>query len=140
MTKTTITRKEDLKRDWHVIDARGKILGQVASEAAQLLLGKHKPNFTFHLNNGDKVIITNASKIAVTGNKENAKVYSRYSGYPGGIKSETLKQLKARKPDEVIRLAVKGMLPKNKLQKDRMSNLYIYEGESHPHQNIAKDK
>lgn len=140
MTKTTITKKEEITRDWHVIDARGRILGTVASEAAQLLIGKHKPTFVPHLNCGDKVIITNAAKVAVTGNKETQKIYSHYTGFPGGIKSENLKSLRARKPEDIIKKAIKGMLPKNKLQNERMKNLYIYAGDEHPHQNLVKGK
>ena len=127
------TKKEDVKRDWMQIDASGKILGKVATEIADLLIGKHKPTYTPHVNVGDKVVVTNAEKIAVTGRKLDQKTYYRHTGYPGGIRSETLSQLLERRPDEVVRKAVKGMLPKNKLLKQRMKNLYIYAGAEHPH-------
>lgn len=131
--KSTTTRKEDIKRDWHLIDASGMVLGRVATDIAGLLIGKHKASYTPNLNVGDKVVVTNVSKIAVTGNKKSSKVYYRHSGYPGSVKSEALGTLLDRNPSEALRRAVKGMLPKNKLTKARMKNLHIYTGSDHPH-------
>lgn len=131
--KTTMPKKEDIVPNWHFIDVNGKILGRVASDIATLLMGKHKAEYMSHINVGDKVVVTNASKVAVTGNKMEDKVYKRVSQYPGSVKEENLSSLLDRRPDEVIRRAVKRMLPKNKLVKERINNLYIYAGESHPH-------
>lgn len=134
MQRTHTPTHTKIERDWHLMDANGKVLGRLATEIAQLLIGKHKANFTPNMNTGDKVVVLNAEKIEVTGKKMTDKVYHRYTGYPGGIKSESLEKLLARKPTEVIKKAVYGMLPKNKLRKQRMSNLYIYAGEKHPHE------
>ena len=121
--KTTVTRKEDIQRDWHFINVENEILGVVASDIAQILLGKNKPNYTPNLNMGDNVVVTNASKVVVTGNKLDNKVYKKPTGYPGAVKEETLRHLMKRRPTEALRRAVYGMLPKNKLRKKRMQNL-----------------
>jgi large subunit ribosomal protein L13 len=109
-------------------------LGKVAAEVSVLLTGKNKPNFSPNINVGDKVVVINAEKVAVSGSKLKRKVYHRVTGYPGTVKSETLEKLLSRKPPEAIRKAVYGMLPKNKLRKKRMGNLYVYQGTEHPHQ------
>ena len=131
--KTYSTKASEIKRQWHEIDASGKILGKVATEAASLLMGKHKPIFSRHLDSGDFVVITNAEKIRVTGNKSKQKLYYRHSGYPGGLKSISLEKLLQTDPTRVIEHAVKGMLPKNRLRAGMMKRLKVYAGEAHPH-------
>jgi len=131
--KTYSTKASEIKRQWHTIDASGKVLGKVATEAASLLMGKHKPIFTRHLDSGDFVVITNAEKIRVTGNKSQQKLYYRHSGYPGGLKSISLEKLSQTEPTRVIEYAVKGMLPKNRLRDGMMKRLKVYVGEAHPH-------
>jgi large subunit ribosomal protein L13 len=132
--KTFIAKKEGTSRDWYLIDARDKVLGRVAVEIARRLRGKHKPEFTPHTDTGDFIVVINAEKIALTGKKLDDKVYYHHSGYPGGIKSITAgKQLK-KKPEEVLRIAVKGMLPKNSLGKLMLKKLKIYAGTDHPHE------
>lgn len=141
MNNTFVMKKEDISRDWHVIDAKNRVLGSVAAEASKLILGKHKPTYTPNLNMGDKVIIINAEQVAVTGNKLQDKVYYRHTNYPGGLRSETLEQLLKRRPEEVVRKAVFGMLPKNKLRKRRITNLHVYKGAEHPHSaNVTVEK
>jgi len=130
--KTYSTKASEIKRQWHTIDASGKILGKVATEAAGLLMGKHKPIFTRHLDSGDFVVITNAEKVKVTGNKTKQKLYYRHSGYPGGLKSISLEKLSQTDPTRVIEYAVKGMLPKNRLRDGMMKRLRVYAGEAHP--------
>ncbi|GIW61291.1 MAG: 50S ribosomal protein L13 [Patescibacteria group bacterium] len=130
-TQTAPTKKQDIQRAWHLIDVKEKILGRVATEIAELLMGKSKPYFVRNLDCGDYVVVINAKDIKVTGNKEEKKVYYRHSGYPGGFKAETLKELKARKPEEVLRRAVKGMLPQNKLRDKMLKRLFIFAGEEH---------
>ncbi len=132
--KTYATKPEDIERRWYVVDAEGKILGRLASEVAKILRGKHKPYFTPHLDTGDYVIVINAAKIRVTGRKLDDKIYYRHSGYPGGLRSATLAEMLKKRPTRVIRLAVRGMLPHNRLGRAMMRKLKIYEGESHPHQ------
>lgn len=132
MTRTYTPNKFDIKPDWHLIDAEGKVLGRLSSEAAKILIGKNKSIFTKNINVGDKVVIINADKIALTGNKMGKKYY-RHTGFPGGIKEETLGDMLNNKPEDLIRNSIKGMLPKNKLNKERMTNLYIYRGTEHPH-------
>ena len=131
--KTFMLRKEDVQRDWYLVDATGKTLGRLASEIAKILMGKHKPTYTPHVDNGDFVVVVNAEKIHVTGKKLEKKIYYWHTGYPGGLKSATLKELLRKKPAEVIRLAVRGMLPKNKLRDRRMKRLKVYAGPEHPH-------
>lgn len=133
VSKTHSPKKENIKPDWHLIDANGQILGKVATQISTLLIGKNKPNFASHINVGDKVVVINAEKVEVTGNKLKTKTYYRHTGYPGSVKAETLEQLLNRRPTEVVKRAVAGMLPQNKLKKERLSNLYIYKGNEHPH-------
>ncbi len=130
----TFTPKEsDVQRAWHVIDAEGKRLGRVATEVANLLRGKHKPIYAPHLDTGDHVIVVNASKLDVPLRKAEDKQYYRHSGYPGGIRSESLGALLARNPERVVRLAVRGMLPKNRLGRAQLKKLRVYAGPTHPH-------
>lgn len=132
--KTYSPKQADIRREWFVIDARDQTLGRLASQVAVLLRGKHKPMFTPHMDTGDFVIIVNADKIRVTGKKLDQKVYYRYSGYPGGVKARTLREQLARNPERVIRLAVRGMLPKNRLGRHMIRKLKVYAGDKHPHQ------
>ncbi len=118
---------------WHVVDAEGVPLGRLASEVAQLLRGKHKPTFAPHMDMGDYVIVVNAEMVVVTGTKETSKVYYRHSGFPGGIKAETVETVRERYPERLIENAVKGMLPKNKLGRATLSKLRVYAGSEHPH-------
>lgn len=132
--KTYSLRKADIKREWHVIDASDQILGRMATRAAVLLMGKHKPIFCSNLDTGDFVVIINAGKIRVTGNnKAKQKTYYRHSGYPGGLKEITLEKLLLAKPTRVIEHAVKGMLPHTRLGAMMIKKLKVYAGEAHPH-------
>lgn len=133
MKKTFAPKKSDIKTSWVLIDAKNKILGKVAAEAAVKLAGKHKAIYTPNAQTGDKVVVINAEKAVVTGDKATTKAYVWHTGYPKGLRHQTLKDLMQKKPTEALRRAIKGMLPKNKLQKERMTNLYIYVGEEHPH-------
>jgi large subunit ribosomal protein L13 len=132
--KTWTPKPEDIRRDWVIVDAEDKILGRLATQIAMRLRGKHKPEFAPHVDNGDFVVVLNADKIRVTGNKLNAKKYYRHSGYPGGIKETGLREMLATKPEEVIRKAVRGMLPKNSLGRQLLKKLKIYAGTEHPHE------
>lgn len=135
MMKTYMAKPKELPpRKWYLIDASGKILGRLATKIATILRGKHLPTFTPHVDMGDHVIVINAEQIKVTGKKLNEKLYFRHSGYPGGFKVTRLKDLLAKKPEMVIYLAVKRMLPKNKLRKRMLKRLRIYRGSDHPHQ------
>ena len=129
-----MVKRENVDRNWYVVDAENKVLGRLASELAKILRGKHKPDFTPHVDTGDYVIVINAEKVNLTGNKLKGKVYYSHSGYPGGIKSITAENLKAKKPEALIRLAVKGMLPKNRLGRKLFKKLKVYAGGEHPHQ------
>jgi large subunit ribosomal protein L13 len=131
--KTYSAKKEDIKRQWVIIDARDQVLGRLATRVAHILRGKNKPIFTNHVDTGDFVIIVNAEKIRLTGNKMDDKMYYRHSGYPGGIKGITAREMLERKPDQVVRIAVKGMLPKNRLGSSLISKLKVYAGPDHPH-------
>src|SRR5699024_9450875 len=122
----------DRQRDWYVVDAEGQTLGRLATQIADTLRGKRKPTYTPHTDVGDFVVVVNAEKIAVTGDKRNQKKYWRHSGYPGGIRSRTLDEMLERKPEDVIRLAVKGMLPRNKLARKQLLKLKVYAGPEHP--------
>ncbi len=134
MNKTTKpTKQSDIKREWHLINLKDQVLGRVSTEIAKLLMGKRKPYFARNMDCGDYVIAVNASTVKVTGKKEEQKTYYRYSGYPGGLKKETLEKLRKRKPEDVIIHAVKGMLPQNKLRDRMLGRLYIYKGEEHPY-------
>ncbi|RKQ61865.1 LSU ribosomal protein L13P [Thermovibrio guaymasensis] len=131
--KTFMQRKEDVQRDWYLVDATGKTLGRLASEIAKILMGKHKPTYTPHVDGGDFVVVVNAEKIFVTGKKLDKKIYYKHTLYPGGLKETPLRKMLQEKPEEVIRLAVRGMLPKNKLRDRRMRRLKVYAGPEHPH-------
>lgn len=133
-TKTFRLSAKAMERPWHVIDARGRPLGRVASEAAQLLMGKHKPTYERHLPMGDFVIIVNAREVAVTGNKSLQKVYYRHSGYPGGLHQRTLREQMEKDPRRVIERAVKGMLPSSSLGRELFRHLKVYAGPTHPHE------
>jgi len=131
--KTYSTNASDIKREWHVIDASGKILGRLATQVASLLMGKHKPIFSRNLDVGDFVVIINADKIRVTGNKAKQKLYYRHSGYPGGFKSISLEKMMQTNPTRVIEYAVKGMVPHTRLGASMMKKLKVYAGDTHPH-------
>lgn len=132
--RTISAREQDVQRDWYVIDAQGQTLGRLASRVATLLRGKHKPIYTPHVDCGDYVIIVNAEKIHVTGQKMTQKKYYRHSGYPGGLKEVALRDQLQKFPDRVIEKAVQGMLPKNRLGRRMFKKLKIYAGPNHPHQ------
>jgi len=132
--KTYAARESEIERRWYVVDASDQTLGRLASRVAHVLEGKHKPTWQPNLDSGDHVIVLNASRIAVTANKRETKLYIRHSGFPGGYKEETLGQLLERRPEEVIRRAVKGMLPRNRLGAQQLRKLKIYAGPDHPHQ------
>ena len=131
--KTYVAKPADRERDWLVVDATGKTLGRLATQIADTLRGKRKPEYTPHCDVGDFVIVVNAEKISVTGKKLEEKRYYRHSGYPGGIRSRTLNEMLDRQPEQVIRLAVKGMLPRNRLARQQLRKLKIYAGPDHPH-------
>ena len=127
-------KKETVKRDWYVIDAEGKALGRVASLAATYLRGKHKPTYTPHIDCGDNIIIINAEKVLLTGNKENTKKYYNHSMYEGGLRERTAKEMKERYPEEMVERAVKGMLPHNRLGRQMYKKLFVYKGATHKHE------
>ncbi len=131
--KTYSTKPSDIKREWHVIDASGKVLGRLATEVARLLMGKHKPIFSRNLDTGDFVVVINADKVRVTGNKAKQKLYYRHSGYPAGLKSVSLEKMMETYPTRVIEYAVKGMLPHNRLGAKIRKKLKVYVGDTHPH-------
>ena len=131
--KTISLKKSEIQKNWWIVDAKGAVLGRLVSEVAQILRGKHKVNFTPHLDMGDCVVIVNAEKIEVTGNKEKNKKYFSHTGYPGGGKETSLEDLRQSKPEAIIQKAVKGMLPHNKLGRSILSHLKIYAGSEHPH-------
>ncbi len=133
MEKTYVTKAGDVEREWFVLDACGRTLGRLATRIATVLQGKHKPLYAANLDTGDFVVVVNSSKIAVTGNRLDDKVYRRHTGYPGGLKEITLRRMLEKHPERVIRFAVKGMLPKNKLGRQRLKKLKIYAGAEHPH-------
>jgi len=131
--KTVSAKKESVTREWYVVDATGKTLGRLSTEIANRLRGKHKPEFTPHVDTGDYIVVVNAEKVKVTGNKTTDKVYHHHTGYPGGIKSIPFDQLIDKAPERIIEKAVKGMMPKNKLSRSMMTKLKIYAGGEHPH-------
>ncbi|MEM6519070.1 MAG: 50S ribosomal protein L13 [Cyanobacteria bacterium P01_D01_bin.71] len=133
MTKTYIPPTDSLERKWYVVDAADQRLGRLATEIASVLRGKNKPTFTPNMDTGDFVIVVNAEKVVVTGNKSSQKLYRRHSGRPGGMKVETFDQLQARIPERIIEKAVKGMLPKNALGRKLFTKLKVYAGPAHPH-------
>lgn len=132
--KTYQAKKEEIEHQWFLINAEGKVLGRLASELASILRGKKKPIYTPHLDTGDFVVVVNAKKVVLTGKKMKDKIYYRHTGYPGGIKEMSAEKLLARKPTEMIRMAVKGMLPKNSLGRQMLRKLKIYSGPQHPHE------
>ena len=132
--KTYVAKPSDRQRDWYVVDASGKTLGRLATQIADRLRGKGKPQYTPHIDTGDFVVVVNAEKIAVTGNKLDAKLYYRHSGYPGGLRVRPLREQLERRPTEVLRKAVKGMLPRNRLAREQLTKLKIYAGPEHPHE------
>lgn len=132
--KTYVANPATRERNWVVVDAAGQTLGRLATQIADALRGKRKPDFTPHVDTGDFVVVVNAEKIVVTGNKRTDKQYYRHSGFPGGLKSRTFEEMIERRPEEVIRKAVKGMLPKNRLARKQLTKLKVYAGPEHPHQ------
>ncbi len=132
--KTTHLPKEKIKRNWHLVNVKDQILGRATSQIATLLIGKHKPNLSFHHDHGDYVVVINADKIRVTGRKLKQKIYYRHSGYAGNLRELTLKQMMEKDPRKVIHHAVNGMLPKNKQRKDRLRRLKVFVDEKHTHQ------
>ena len=131
--KTWTAKPGEVERRWYVVDAEGKTLGRLATQIADTLRGKTKPQYTPHVDTGDFVVVVNAEKIAVTGKKLDEKLYHRHSGYPGGLRTRTLREQLDRRPTEVLRIAVKGMLPKNRLARQQLTKLKIYAGPEHPH-------
>lgn len=138
MRFTNLTKTGTIKREWHLIDVNGQVLGRVSTEIALLLAGKSKPYFTRNQDWGDYVVVTNAKDVVVTGKKEKQKKYYRHSGYPGGLRVETLEKLRLRKPEEVIRHAVKGMLPQNKLRDRMLKRLFVFPEEKYPYEDKFK--
>ena len=132
--KTYSPKAKDIEREWWVIDAADKTLGRIATQVAKLLMGKHKPIYAPHIDTGDYVVVINAARVKVTGKKTEQKIYYRYSGYPGGLKSPSFRELFSKDPTRVIELAVKGMLPHNRLGRAMIKKLKVYPGNEHPHQ------
>lgn len=131
--KTYSARAETVKHDWYVIDATDKTLGRLATDIANRLRGKHKPEFTPHVDTGDYIVVVNAEKVKVTGKKNRDKIYYRHSGYPGGMKAISFNEMIEKTPERVIQLAVKGMMPKNRLSRSMLGKLKVYAGAEHPH-------
>ncbi len=138
--KTYSTKAKDVERKWWVIDAADKTLGRIATQIANLLMGKHKPLYAPHIDTGDYVVVVNAAKVKVTGKKAKQKVYYRHSGYPGGLKSQRFEELFGKDPSRVMELAVKGMLPHNSLGRAMFKKLRVYPGNEHPHQAQIRKK
>ena len=134
MGRTFVPKKDDIDRRWLVVDATGIPLGRLATQVASVLRGKHKPTYTPHLDTGDHVIVVNASKVKLTGNKLDAKMYYRHTGYPGGLRATPYRELMQKKPELAIHKAVRGMLPKNRLGRAMAKKLKVYAGADHPHQ------
>ena len=132
--KTTIPSLPGIQRQWHVIDAEEAVLGRIASKAAKILMGKHKPSYTPYIDTGDHVIVVNAAKVKLTGNKEEQKLYRRHSGYPGGLTETSARKVRASRPTRIVEEAVQGMLPKSKMGKQMYRKLQVYAGPTHPHQ------
>jgi large subunit ribosomal protein L13 len=132
--KTAIPSLEGIERQWHLIDAEDAVLGRIASKAAKILMGKHKPTYTPFLDMGDHVIVVNAAKVRLTGNKEEQKLYRRHSGYPGGLTETQARKVRQTRPTRMVEEAVQGMLPKSKLGKQMYRKLQVYAGPTHPHQ------
>ena len=138
--KTYIPKLAEIERKWHLVDAEGKILGRLASRLAQILTGKDKPIYTPHMDVGDFVVVINAEKVKVTGGKEEKKIYYRHTGYPGGLKEMTYEKLLIKRPEDIIRKAIRGMIPKNKLGRQMFKKLKVYAGSEHPHQAQRPEK
>jgi len=132
--KTYVAKEQEVKKNWYIVDAKDKVLGRLATQIAMRLRGKHKPIFTPHADTGDFIVVINAEKVALTGKKWNNKIYYRHSGYIGGLKEISAKKLLEKKPEDVLRFAVRGMLPKNSLGRRQLKKLKIYTGTEHPHQ------
>ena len=132
--KTFVATPETRQRTWYVVDAEGRTLGRLATQIADTLRGKRKPEYTPHIDTGDFVVVVNAEKVHVTGDKRSDKLYRRHSGYPGGLRSRSLGEMLERRPEEVIRLAVRGMLPRNRLGRRQLTKLKVYAGPDHPHE------
>ncbi|MBE9574990.1 MAG: 50S ribosomal protein L13 [Proteobacteria bacterium] len=132
--KTFVAKEHEIEKKWHLIDANDKILGRLATEIANILRGKNKPIFTPHMDSGDYVVVVNADKVVLTGNKLEKKMYYHHSGYVGGLRETTAKEMLQKKPENLIRFAVKGMLPKTSLGRRQLTKLKIYAGPDHPHQ------
>jgi large subunit ribosomal protein L13 len=133
MMKSYMARPLEVERKWYVVDAEGRTLGRLATEIATILRGKNKPQYTPHVDTGDFVVVVNAEKVVVTGRKAEQKVYRRHSGYPGGLKETSYERMMERRPTEILRRAVKGMMPKNRLARQQLRKLKIYAGPEHPH-------
>jgi large subunit ribosomal protein L13 len=131
--KTQSFKPSEVERRWYLVDAQGKVLGRLATKIASLLRGKGKPTFTPHMDNGDFVVVVNAEKVVVTGKKRDQKIYYKHSGYPGGLHGQTFADLQEHKPDQIVRMAVKGMLPHNRLGRQMFKKLRVYAGPDHPH-------
>lgn len=132
--KTFVAKEKEVKKNWYLVDAKNKILGRLATQIAVRLRGKHKPIFTPHADTGDFIVVINAEKVSLTGKKWDKKIYYRHSGYVGGLKEISAKKLLEKKPEDVLRFAVRGMLPKNSLGRRQLKKLKIYVGSEHPHQ------
>lgn len=133
MQKSYMAKPQEVEKKWHVVDADGKVLGRMASQIAMVLMGKHRPTYTPHVDTGDFVIVTNADKVKVTGKKEQNKLYYAWSGYPGGLKIQNLNEKREKRPEHIITLAVRRMLPKSKMGRQMLRKLKVYNGD-HPHQ------
>ena len=131
---TYTPKKSEIERSWHLVDAEGLILGRMATEVAQVLRGKHKPTFAPHIDTGDHVIVVNADKVVLTSGKAEKKMVYHHTGFPGGIRSESYATLLAKKPAEIVRQSIRGMLPKNRLGRQQLSKLQVYAGPTHPHE------
>lgn len=131
--KTVSIRREDAQHDWYVVDAEGKTLGRLASEIARRLRGKHKAEYTPHVDTGDYIVVVNAERVRVSGQKETGKIYYRHSGYPGGIKATSLGEMRTQHPERILANAVKGMMPRNPLGRAMLRKLKVYAGPAHPH-------
>ena len=133
MIRTYSPKTGEIERRWYLVDAAGQTLGRMSTEIARVLTGKNKPQYAPHVDTGDFVVVVNAEKAVLTGNKEKAKIYYRHSTYPGGLKEESAERLRARKPERMIEVSVKGMLPKNKMGRAQLKKLKVYAGSDHPH-------
>jgi len=132
ITETTVSFKSK-NRQWSLVDVKGKVLGRILPEITRKLQGKHRVDYTANLDMGDNVVVINAEKVVVTGNKAKTKIYTHYSGYPGGLKSMTYQEMQKNKPEQIIKLGVAGMLPKNKLRAKRLTRLFVFKGNKHPY-------